>query len=39
MKISKSNNDSSKDLILAEISHDIVELPRKRGGGAAPLEK
>ena len=35
----KSNIGSNKDLILAEISYDILELPRKIGGGAAPLRR
>ena len=30
MPISKSKIGSIKDLILAEISHDILELPRKK---------
>ena len=29
MQMSKSNIRSNKDLIVVEISHDILELPRK----------
>ena len=32
MQMSKSNIGSIKDLILAEISHDLLELPRKMIG-------
>ena len=39
MQMSKSNIGSIKDMILVEVSHDILELPRKRRGGAAPFEK
>ena len=38
MQMSKSNIGSIKDLILAEISHDIIELPRKEEG-CSPLQK
>ena len=30
--MSKSNIGSIEDLILVEISHDVLELPRKREG-------
>ena len=39
MQISKSNIGSIKDLILAENSHDILELPGKKRMGAAPFRK
>ena len=38
MKISKSNIGSIKDLILAEITHDVLKLPGKNGGGQPPLD-
>ena len=38
MKISKSNIGLIKDLILAEISHDILESPKKEDGVQLPFE-
>ena len=37
MQMSKSNIGPIKDLILAEISHAISDMPRKRTRGAALL--
>ena len=40
MQMSKSNIVSIKDLILAENSHDILELPRKKEEGVQlPFKK
>ena len=38
MKMSKSNIGLIKDLILAEISHDILESPKKEDGVQLPFE-